>query len=135
MSRNLNKVMLIGNAGRDPDLHETASGKKVAHLSLATSRRIGRGEEAEQRTDWHRLTLWDGLADIAVDYIRKGDRLYVEGRLEYDSFEKNGVTIPTVEIVVSELIMLGGSPPALAGAGARTETSFPGGEEDDDLPF
>ncbi len=50
MSRNLNKVMLIGNAGRDPDLHETASGKKVVHLSLATSRRIGRGEEAEQRT-------------------------------------------------------------------------------------
>lgn len=136
MSRNLNKVMLIGNAGRDPDLYETASGKKVAHLSLATSRRTGRGEEAEQRTDWHRLTFWDGLADIATDYIRKGDRLYVEGRLEYDSFEKNGVTIPTVEILVSELILLGGSPPpALAGAGARTGISFPGGEEDDDLPF
>lgn len=136
MSRNLNKVMLIGNAGRDPDLHETASGKKVAHLSLATSRRIGRGEEAEQRTDWHRLTFWDGLADIVTEYVRKGDRLYIEGRLEYDSFERNGVTIPTAEVVVNELILLGGSPPPEpVGAGARTGTSFPGGEEDDDLPF
>jgi len=136
MSRNLNKIILIGNAGRDPELHETASGKKVAHLSLATSRRTGRDDEAEQRTDWHRLTFWDGLADIASDYIRKGDRLYVEGRLAYDSFEKNGVTIPTAEVVVSELILLGGSPaPTPVGAGARTGNTFSGDAEDDDLPF
>ena len=133
MARNVNKVILVGNAGRDPDLYETASGKKVAHISLATSRRVGRGDEAEQRTDWHRLTLWDGLADIATEHIRKGDRLYVEGRIEYDSFERNGVTIPTAEVVVRELVLLGGSRPALSGA--RSEEASSGGEEDDDLPF
>lgn len=136
MSRNLNKVILIGNAGRDPDLHETTSGKKVAHLSLATSRRTGRDDDSEPRTDWHRLTFWDGLAEIVAEYVRRGDRLYVEGRLAYDSFERNGVTIPTAEIVVSELIMLGGTPPpAPVGAGAGTGNGFPGGGEDDDFPY
>lgn len=107
MSRNLNKVQLIGNVGRDPDVQTTSAGTRVAHVSLATSRRIPRGDELEQRTEWHRLTLWEGLADIAADYVRKGDRVYVEGRLEYGSFEKNGVTVPTAEIVVRELILLG----------------------------
>lgn len=107
MSRSINKVILVGNVGRDPDVQTTSSGTKVAHLSLATSRRIPREGGAEERTEWHRLTLWDRLAQLAEDYIRKGDRLYVEGRMEYDSFEKNGVTIPTAEVHVRELVMLG----------------------------
>jgi single-strand DNA-binding protein len=61
----------------------------------------------EERTAWHRLTLWDRLAQLAEDYVRKGDRVYVEGRIEYDSFERNGVTIPTTEVQVRELILLG----------------------------
>lgn len=107
MSRSINKVILVGNVGRDPDVATTASGTKVAHMSLATSRRIPRDDGTEERTEWHRLTLWDRLAQLAEDYIRKGDRLYVEGRMDYDSFEKNGVTIPTAEIHVRELVMLG----------------------------
>lgn len=107
MSRSINKIILVGNAGRDPDVQTTASGTKVAHLSLATSRRVPRDNGFEERTEWHRLTLWDGLAQLAEEYVRKGDRLYVEGRMEYDSFEKNGVTIPTAEIHVRELVMLG----------------------------
>ena len=107
MARNVNKVILLGNAGRDPDIQTTASGVKVAHLSLATSRRIPRDGGFEERTEWHRLTLWDRLAELAEEYIRKGDRLYVEGRMEYDSFERNGVTVPTAEIVVRELVLLG----------------------------
>jgi single-strand DNA-binding protein len=107
MSRSINKIILVGNVGRDPDVQTTAAGTKVAHLSLATSRRIPRNGSYEERTEWHRLTLWDRLAELAEEYIRKGDRLYVEGRIEYDSFEKNGVTIPTAEVAVRELVLLG----------------------------
>lgn len=114
MSRSINKVILVGNAGRDPDVHTTAGGTRVAHVSLATSRRLQREGGLEERTEWHRLTLWDRLAQLADEYIRKGDRLYVEGRIEYGSFEKNGVTVPTAEIRVSELVLLG--PPGKASA-------------------
>jgi single-strand DNA-binding protein len=107
MSRSVNKVILVGNIGRDPDIQTTSSGVKVAHVSLATSRRFPRDGGMEERTAWHRLTLWDRLAQLAEDYLRKGDRIYVEGRIEYDSFERNGVTIPTTEVHVRELILLG----------------------------
>jgi single-strand DNA-binding protein len=109
MSRSINKVILVGNVGRDPDVQVTSAGTKVVHLSLATSRRIPRDGALEERTDWHRITLWDRLAGIAEEYVRKGDRVYIEGRMEYGSFEKNGVTIPTAEVQVRELVMLGGS--------------------------
>lgn len=107
MSRSVNKVILVGNAGRDPDVHTTAGGTRVAHVSLATSRRFSRNGGTEERTEWHRLTLWDKLAEVAEEYVRKGDRLYVEGRIEYGSFEKNGVTVPTAEVRVNEMVMLG----------------------------
>jgi single-strand DNA-binding protein len=109
MSRSINKVILVGNVGRDPEAHTTSAGTKVVNLSLATSRRIPRDGSMEERTDWHRITLWDRLADIAEEYIRKGDRVYVEGRMEYGSFEKNGITIPTSEVQVRELVLLGGN--------------------------
>ena len=107
MSRSVNKVILVGNIGRDPDIQTTNGGTKVAHVSLATSRRVPRNGSYEARTEWHRLTLWDRMAQLAEDYVRKGDRVYVEGRMEYDSFEKNGVTIPTAQINVREIVMLG----------------------------
>ena len=107
MGRSINKIILVGNIGRDPDVQTTAAGVKVAHVSLATSRRFPKDGSMEERTEWHRLTLWDRLATLAEDYIRKGDRVYVEGRMEYDSFERNGVTIPTAEVHVRELVLLG----------------------------
>ncbi|MGH7476574.1 MAG: single-stranded DNA-binding protein [Longimicrobiales bacterium] len=107
MSRSINKIILVGNVGRDPDVQTTGGGIRVAHLSLATSRRVPRNGKVEERTEWHRLTLWDRLAQVAEEHVRKGDRLYVEGRMEYDSYERNGVTIPTAEITVRELVMLG----------------------------
>jgi len=107
MSRSVNKIILVGNVGQEPDIQETGSGTKVAHLSLATNRKIsGNGEEATERTDWHRLTLWNRLAQFTQDYVSKGDRVYVEGRLEYDSYERDGVTIPTADVVVKELVLL-----------------------------
>jgi len=110
MSRSVNKIILVGHVGRDPEVRETASGTRVASLSLATNHRLnGAGEEERERTDWHRLTLWNRLATFAEDYVRKGDRVYVEGRLEYDAYERDGVTIPTAEVQVRELVLL--SPP------------------------
>jgi len=127
MSRSVNKLILVGNVGRDPDVSTTLAGAKVAHMSLATSRRIPKEGGFEDRTEWHRLTLWDRLAQIAEDYVRKGDRIYVEGRMEYDSFEKNGVTIPTAEVHVRELVLLS-SPDR----GALVLAGSVDGQEDDD---
>ncbi len=107
MGRSINKIILVGNAGRDPDVQTTAGGSKVAHVSLATTRRFQRNGGYEERTEWHRLTLWERLAELAEEYVHKGDRLYIEGRMEYDTYEKNGVTIPTAQVVVRELVLLG----------------------------
>ena len=107
MSRSVNKIILIGNVGRDPDVQETQAGTKVAHLTLATNRWIPDQEEGgEERTDWHRLTLWGRLAQFAAAYLSAGDRVYVEGRVEYDSSERDGVALPTAEVVVRELVVL-----------------------------
>jgi single-strand DNA-binding protein len=106
MSRSVNKIILVGHMGRDPEVRETPTGRTVANVSLATNHRVGTGEEAEERTSWHRLTLWNHLAQFAQEYVTKGDRVYVEGRLEYDSYERDGVTIPTAEVTVRELVLL-----------------------------
>ena len=105
MSRSVNKIILVGNVGRDPEVRTTQNGTKVAHLSLATNRYVP-GDDGESRTDWHRLTLWSKLAQFAEDYVRTGSRVYVEGRLEYDSYERDGVTIPTADVTVRELVLL-----------------------------
>jgi single-strand DNA-binding protein len=116
MSRSVNKIILVGNVGQDPDIQETGTGTKVAHLSLATNRRVGNGDDPKERTDWHRLTLWNRLAQFTQDYVSKGDRVYVEGRLEYDSYERDGVTIPTADVNVRELVLLSPRPAGDAAA-------------------
>ena len=128
MSRSVNKIILVGNVGRDPEVTTVPSGAKVAHFSIATSRRIPRGEAFEERTEWHRLTLWNQLAELAETYIRKGDRLYIEGRMEYDTFEKNGVNMTSAQVRVNELVMLGsphnGNREELVTAGAGEEAEL-----------
>lgn len=107
MSRSINRITLIGNVGRDPDLQQTQAGTKVAHLTLATNRWVpDQDDGGEERTDWHRLTLWGRLAQFVEDYVGSGDRVYVEGRVEYDSYERDGVVIPTAEVVVREVVVL-----------------------------
>ncbi|WP_419940703.1 single-stranded DNA-binding protein [Candidatus Palauibacter sp.] len=106
MSRSVNRVILVGNAGSDPDVRETTSGTPVAHLSLATNRVFRKNGETQHRTDWHRLTFWRRQAETVGEYVRKGARLYVEGHLEYGSFERDGIAIPTVDVVVEDLVML-----------------------------
>ncbi len=104
MSRSVNKMILVGNVGRDPDIQETKNGTKVAHFSLATNRRPD--AEGNERTDWHRITVWNKLAQFVEDYLHAGDRLYVEGRVAYDAYERDGVSIPTAEVIGTEVVLL-----------------------------
>ena len=106
MSRTVNRVILVGNTGSDPDLRETANGTAVAHVSLATNRMFRRNGEPQERTDWHRLTFWGRAAETVEEFVEKGNRLYVEGHLEYGSFDRDGVAIPTVDVVVENFVML-----------------------------
>jgi single-strand DNA-binding protein len=115
MSISVNKVILLGYAGRDPEIRTTSNGTPVAQLSVATHYLIGAGsgtERGEERTAWHRITAWGRLATLAERRLRKGMRLYVEGYLEYGSYERDGVTVPTVEVHARELIVL--TPPSAA---------------------
>lgn len=110
MSRSLNKVQLIGNLGADPELRSTTSGTRVATLSLATSRRWSdRSGQQQEKTEWHRVICWDRLAELCEKYLSRGDRIYVEGSIEYRQWEgQDGQTRYTTEIRARELIMLGG---------------------------
>jgi single-strand DNA-binding protein len=110
MSRSLNKAILIGNLGADPEVRTTAGGTRVAGFSLATSRSwTDREGQPQERTEWHRIVAWDKLADIAEQFLHKGDRVYVEGEIQSRSYEdKEGVTRYVTEIRVRELVMLGG---------------------------
>ena len=112
MSRSLNKVSLIGNLGNDPEVRSTTGGNRVATFSLATSRSWNDASGARQeKTEWHRCVVWNTktsqLADIVERYVKKGDKLYVEGRIEYRQWQdKDGQTRYSTEINVRELIML-----------------------------
>jgi single-strand DNA-binding protein len=106
LSRSVNRVILVGNAGADPDVRRTSTGRTVAHISLATNRVFLREGEEQRRTDWHRLTFWSGAADTVERYVRRGSRIYVEGRLEYGAYDREGVSIPTADVIVQEFVML-----------------------------
>ena len=107
MSRSLNKVMLIGNVGNDPEIRATSSGARVAKLSLATNRSWSdRSGQQQEKTEWHRLTFFGRLVDIVEQWVNKGDRLYVEGRIEYGSYERDGVSITTTDVIVQEFVLL-----------------------------
>lgn len=165
MSRSLNKVQIIGNLGADPEVRSTANGSRVATLSVATSRRWkNQSGEQQEKTEWHRVVLWNNkgsnLADIAERFCKKGDKVYVEGSIEYRSWQdRDGQTRYTTEINGRELILLSGKgdgaesfapsgrvgaaagrsggQPAPAPAKEESFDDFPDAldSEDDDLPF
>lgn len=110
MSRSVNRVTLVGNVGSDPDVRETSSGQTVANLSLATNRVFVQNGLEQRKTDWHRLTFWAGAAQTVEKWVRKGTRLYVEGRIQYGSYDRDGVTIPTADVVVQDFVFLDGRP-------------------------
>ena len=120
----VNKVILVGNCGRDPEIRYLPSGQAVANVSVATSTRRkdkNTGESIES-TEWHRVTFYDRLAEIAGEYVRKGRPIYVEGRLKYGKYtDQAGVEKSTVDIIATELQLLGG----------REGMGGPGGDGDE----
>ena len=105
----INKVILVGNVGADPEVRTLDNGAKYARIRIATTERIYNKEKNESRdvTEWHSVILWRGLADVADKYIRKGSQLYIEGKLRTREYEKNGVKCYTTEIAGEEIKMLG----------------------------
>lgn len=108
MSRTLNKVMLIGNVGKDPDVNFTPSGVKVAQLRLATSESWKDKDGAlQEHTDWHTIIAWRGLADVVERLVHRGSRIYVEGKIQSRSFEdRDGNKRYVTEIVADNLLLL-----------------------------
>ncbi|MDP3137660.1 MAG: single-stranded DNA-binding protein, partial [Burkholderiaceae bacterium] len=107
----VNKVILIGNCGRDPEIRYLPSGQAVANVSIATSskRKDKNSGEMVEDTQWHRVTFYDRLAEIAGEYVKKGRPIYVEGRLQYGKYtDKDGVEKNTVDIIATEMQLLGG---------------------------
>jgi len=143
MSKSVNKVILVGNVGQDPDIRYTAGGKAVARLSLATNERYrNRSGEWEERTEWHSVVAWQRLAEIIGEYVGKGSRVYIEGRLQTSSWEdrQSGETKSRTEIVAREIVLLGSkqgdSQEPFRGGGAEREPAYASSEMDDlDIPF
>lgn len=124
----VNKVILIGNCGRDPEIRYLPSGQAVANVSIATtSRRKDRNSgETIEDTQWHRVTFYERLAEIAGEYVKKGRPIYVEGRLKYGTYvdKTTGVEKTTVDIIATELQLLGSSDQASGGdSGARRQAA------------
>jgi len=119
MAKSVNKVILIGNLGKDPDVKYTPQGTAVAKFSLATAERYkDKNGEWQERTEWHNITAWARTAEIAGEYLKKGSKVYIEGRLQTDSWDdkQTGQKKYMTNIVVSDLVLLSGG-----GGGARGE--------------
>ena len=118
MARGVNKVILVGNLGNDPDVKYTQGGMAITTLSVATtSVRKDRDGNQQEKTEWHRVKLFGKLGEIAGEYLKKGRQVYIEGRIEYGSYEKDGIKHYTTDIVADEMQMLGGGEGGKRGGG------------------
>lgn len=162
MAEGLNRVMLLGNLGADPELKMTPGGQAVLKLRLATTETyLDRNQVRQERTEWHRVTLWGKRGEALSRFLAKGDRIFVEGRLQTSSYEKNGEKRYSTEVVATNIILSGGGrgrgegAPAREGGGGRPQREAveahdpgfddfaepgpgggaPAGGGDDDIPF
>lgn len=152
MARGVNKVILVGNLGRDPETRHMPSGGAVTNVSLATSKQWRDRDSGEQkeRTEWHRVVFFNRLAEIAGEYLKKGSKVYIEGELRTREWEREGQKHYTTEIVAGEMQMLdsrgemgggssyggGGSGGGNQGGGPSDDFGPPPADDfDDDIPF
>ena len=148
MARGVNKVILVGNLGRDPETRYMPSGGAVTNASLATSKQCRDRDSAENkvRTEWHRVVFFNRLAEIAGEYLKKGSKIYIEGELRTRDWERDGQKHYTTEIVANEMQMLdsrgdmsdGGAPGSSNNNEGSVTDGFgppPADEFDDDIPF
>ena len=145
MARGINKVILVGNLGADPETRYMPSGGAVTNLSIATSESWKDKQTGEQkeRTEWHKVAMFNRLAEIAAEYLRKGSQVYIEGKLRTRKWQdRDGNDRYTTEIVADEMQMLGGRGGGMSGGGSRGEQESGGSSRppapddfDDDIPF
>ncbi len=153
MARGVNKVILVGNLGKDPDMKYTASGAAIANITVATTESWTdkQTNEKVEKTEWHRVVFFRRLAEIVGEYLHKGSQVYIEGKLQTRKWQdQNGQDRYTTEIVASEMQMLGGrggeggGPPQGGGGGFRSnppaqnapaQSSPDNSFDDDDIPF
>lgn len=151
MARGVNKVILVGNLGRDPEVRYSPSGAAIANVTIATSEgwKDKQTGEMQERTEWHRIVFFSRLAEIAGEYLRKGSQIYIEGRLQTRKWQdKDGQDRYTTEIVANEMQMLGGrgaSSGQTAESPSQVNQSRPAADNkpaandfddfDDDIPF
>lgn len=149
MAKSINKVILLGNLGKDPEVKYTPSGTPVARFTLATNERYkDKAGEWQERTEWHTIVAWQRLAEIVGEYLKKGSKVYIEGRLQTSSWEdkQSGEKKYRTEIIANDLVLLSGkgeadgesraSRGASAGAGAEVrQEAHPAEITDEDIPF
>ncbi len=148
MARGVNKVILVGNLGKDPEVRYMPNGNAVANITLATSEswKDKTTGEQQEKTEWHRIVMFRRLGEIAGEYLKKGSQVYIEGKLQTRKWQDNsGNDRYTTEIVASEMQMLGSrggsasfsgdSKAAPAAASTTPAAAAAGGEFDDDIPF
>ena len=147
MARGINKVILVGNLGADPETRYTASGSAVTNIRLATTEswRDRQSGDRQEKTEWHRVVFFNRLAEVAGEYLRKGSQVYVEGKIQTRKWqEQSGQDRYTTEIVANEMQMLGGrtaaGDAAPAAGGFRDSQPAPSPEQnqdfqEDDIPF
>jgi len=146
----LNKVMLIGRLGKDPEIRYTPDGSPVANFSLATSEFwTDKSGTRQERTEWHNIVAWNKLADLSKRYLVKGRQVYIEGRIRTrDWDDKDGNKRRTTEIIVSQMVLIGSRPEGMEAGGGGLQRSAQGAEPtgpssampdaeitDDDIPF
>lgn len=144
LKMSVNKAILVGNVGKDPEVRYLDSGIAVATITLATTERgytLANGTSVPDRTEWHNIVAWRGLAEIAEKYIKKGTQLYVEGKITTRKWEKDGIARYSTEIVAENIELLGKRPegsaaePHAAAPKAPTNDVSTASDSSDDLPF
>ena len=145
MPKSINKVILVGNVGADPEVKYTPSGIPVGKFSLATNERFkNKSGEWQDRTEWHNIVAWQRLAEIVGEYVSKGSKVYIEGKLQTSSWEdrQSGEKKYRTEIVARDLVLLGlrengnsKSEPAISGEQREPDDSGSGEITDEDIPF
>ena len=140
-TKSVNKIILIGNLGQDPELRYTSSGVAVASFSLATGESWkDQDGNVQEKTQWHKCVAWRKLAEIVGEYLKKGSKVYVEGRIQYRSYDdKNGVKRDVTEIVIDQMLMLdskgAGRTEGAGSTPSQPSTEDTGPDRVDDLPF
>ena len=142
MSRGVNKAIIVGTLGQDPDVKHTASGSSVVNISVATNeswKDKTTGQQVE-KTEWHRIVIFGKLAEIAAQYLKKGSQVYFEGKIQTRTWDKEGVKMYTTEIVANEMQMLGGKSESSAPAQRQPQQQAPaapapGDDGFDHIPF